>query len=263
MRDVSETRSDFLRDLGDAASRNPLSAALIGMGVVWLFSRSEVGRATNAVRSGFDRATDTAQGVLEGAGSTVRSSVGSAAETLQDSAAGVIDRTAHLGRRQADTLSGYAKTVPDGAAGTIESVGSALADLFRRQPLALGAVGIAAGACIASAFPTTKAEAEYLGEASEAVKEKAHEFTAEQVARAGEAAGKAVHAAADEARKQGLTIEGARSAANEMAAKFERVVDAAEQGASAKADATREDLGDAGGRERVVAELARARAPRP
>ena len=38
MTDVTEKGSDFIRDLGDAARRNPVSAALIGMGLVWLFA---------------------------------------------------------------------------------------------------------------------------------------------------------------------------------------------------------------------------------
>ena len=32
MTDVTEKSSDFIKDLGDAARRNPISAALIGMG---------------------------------------------------------------------------------------------------------------------------------------------------------------------------------------------------------------------------------------
>jgi hypothetical protein len=38
MTDVTEKGSDFIKDLGDAARRNPISAALIGMGLVWLFA---------------------------------------------------------------------------------------------------------------------------------------------------------------------------------------------------------------------------------
>jgi hypothetical protein len=34
MSNVSERGMDFVRDLGDAARKNPLSAALIGMGVL-------------------------------------------------------------------------------------------------------------------------------------------------------------------------------------------------------------------------------------
>ena len=38
MTDMTEKGSDFIKDLGDAARRNPISAALIGMGIVWLFA---------------------------------------------------------------------------------------------------------------------------------------------------------------------------------------------------------------------------------
>ena len=40
MNNVSEKGSDFIQDLGDAVGKNPLSAALIGMGVLWLFAVS-------------------------------------------------------------------------------------------------------------------------------------------------------------------------------------------------------------------------------
>jgi hypothetical protein len=43
----------FAQDLGDAARQNPVSAALIGMGIVWLFTRRGVGNLLN--RSGLDR----------------------------------------------------------------------------------------------------------------------------------------------------------------------------------------------------------------
>ena len=60
MSDISEKGSDFLRDLGNAARKNPLSAALIGMGVFSLFTGSRpVERAADFVRrTGFDRIPD-------------------------------------------------------------------------------------------------------------------------------------------------------------------------------------------------------------
>src|SRR5438093_879306 len=38
MNELAEMGSDFLRDLGDAARNNPVSAALIGMGVLWMLT---------------------------------------------------------------------------------------------------------------------------------------------------------------------------------------------------------------------------------
>ena len=52
MNSVSENGSDFIHDLGDAVRKNPLSAALIGMGVLWLFTGSRpMERASDFVRS--------------------------------------------------------------------------------------------------------------------------------------------------------------------------------------------------------------------
>jgi len=239
MRDMSEQGADFLRELGNAASRNPVSAALIGMGALWLFSGRGIGRTRDTVRSGMGHAADAGRHASDDAGSAAKSSIGSAAQTLQDSAAGVVDRATKFSRQQADTVSEYAKAIPQGTADTFGSVRSGLADLFERQPLALAALGVAIGAGIAAALPTTEVEAEYLGEASDAMKEKAREFAADQVDHAGAVAEKAYDAAADEARNQGLTTQGVNSAADEMTRKLHRVLDAAKEGASAKADWTR------------------------
>jgi hypothetical protein len=158
--------------------------------------------------------------------------VGSAADKLQSGAASVMDRAARFGREQADTLSGYVKSAPDSGAELIGGVRSNLAELFRAQPLALGAVGLAIGAGIAAALPSTQAEAEYFGETSDSLKEQAKEFAAEQTARAKTIADSVVGAVSEEARNQGLTLEGAKSAAGDMSSKVKRVFDAAGKGAS-------------------------------
>jgi hypothetical protein len=110
----------------------------------------------------------------------------------------------------------------------MENARDNLTELFRAQPLGLGA-GIAA------ALPATELETEYLGDTSEAVKEQANEFASGQMTRGMEAAEAAVNAAADEANRQGLTVEGAKSAAGEMTAKLGRVVDAAGKSVSERA----------------------------
>ena len=56
MSDISEQTTNFIHDLGDAARRNPLSTALIGMGVVWLFG-GRAGKARPARRSAVQRPT--------------------------------------------------------------------------------------------------------------------------------------------------------------------------------------------------------------
>jgi len=231
MSDTAEKGTSFIRDVGEAARQNPISAALIGMGVFWMLS----GRGGDVVRrSGLDRIPDAAGNVLDTAGSGLKSgaksigdTVESAAERAQNSAAEGLDNARRLGREQAETISEYARIIPESGAEMMQNARSNLAELFRSQPLALGVVGLAIGAGIAAALPSTSVETDYLGETSDSVKEKAQEFAAEQASRAATVAERAVNAAAEEARNQGLTVESAKSAASEMPAKVGRVVDAA------------------------------------
>jgi len=240
MNDVSERTTDFVRDLGDAVRRNPMSAALIGMGVMWMFSGRIAGLSGQAARStGLDRVPDVAGDAFGAAGSYVKSgaravgdSVGSVAGTVQDSAAAVVDKATQFGREQADAVAEYTRSLPGFGADMIGEARSNLAELFRTQPLALGALGLAIGAGIAAALPATDLEAEYLGEAADTVKEKAQQFATEQASRAKAAAESAVNAAASEARNQGLTLEGAKSAAGDISEKIGRVASAAQKGVS-------------------------------
>jgi hypothetical protein len=75
-------------------------------------------------------------------------------------------------------------------------------------------------------------EADYLGEASDAAKAKASDFAADQTDRVISVAENVATAVKEEARKQGLTMEGAKSAAGDISAKVGRVVEAAGKGVS-------------------------------
>ncbi|HEU0085291.1 MAG TPA: hypothetical protein VFQ87_20780 [Bradyrhizobium sp.] len=240
MNDISEKASDFVQDLGDAVRRNPASAALIGMGIMWMFSGRIAGLSGDmARRGGLDRIPDAAGQAFDTAGSMMRSgaravgdNVGSAAGTMQTGAAAVVDKAAQFGREQADTVSQYAKQLPGYGADMIDEARSSLTELFRTQPLALGAIGFAIGAGIAAAMPATEVEAEYLGESADTVREKARQFASEQASRAKAAAESAINAATTEARNQGLTADGVKSAAGEISDKIGRVASAAQKGAS-------------------------------
>ena len=239
MNTVSEKRSDFIQDLGDAVRKNPLSAALIGMGVLWLFTGSRpVERAGDFVRNTrFDRVPDAAGNAFDAARSTLRSGtdaigegVASVGGAVKDRAVDAFDNAARYGRDYAETASEYFTSIP----GTeiFDTVRSNLSEVFRSQPLALGAIGIAIGAGIAAALPTSEVEADYLGGTSDTVKAKAAEFATEQMDHVTTVAQNVVEAATEEARQQGLTLEGAKSAAGDISARVGRVVGTAEKGIS-------------------------------
>jgi hypothetical protein len=241
MSDISQKTSSFVRDLGEAARQNPLSAALIGMGVLWLFTGGRtVERAGEFVRrTGFDQIPDAAEGAFEAARSTVKSSadvigerVASAKDALRDGGAGALDSATRLGRDYAETASEYVSSMPGAGAEMFGTLHSNLTDVFRAQPLALGAIGLAIGAGIAAALPSSELEAAYLGETSDIVKGNAAEFASEQATRAKKVAGNVMDTVTEEARRQGLTVEDAKSAVGDISAKVGRVADAAGKGIS-------------------------------
>jgi hypothetical protein len=243
MTSVSEKGSDFIHDLGDAARKNPVSAALIGMGVLWLFSGSKsAARAGEYIRNGVNRLPDAATDVFEGARSTLKNSTGAVGErvasmgTMSDGAVDTLNSAARFGRKYSDSASGYITSIPGTGLDAFDTIRSNLSEVFRTQPLALGAIGIAIGVGIATALPATELESGFLGEASDATKARAAEFAAEQAERVTSVAGDVLQAATDEAQRQGLTLENATSAVDDFSAKVGRVVDAAGKGVSENAN---------------------------
>lgn len=239
MNSGSDQLSGFVRDLGDAARNNPISAALIGMGAVWLFAGRSQRGAEIIRRSGVDRLPDTMRDAWEGTTSRVRSGAQNLRETASDVTDTVrrgsdqaMERVSETGTRLARTASDYVDDLPDRAGSLLEDAKESLTELFEAQPLAIGVVGLAVGAAIAAAFPPTEAEADYLGESSEFFKRKASEIAGEQVERAAEIGQKVAGAVMDEARQQGLTQEGLKSAAAEFSDKAARVADAARRSPS-------------------------------
>lgn len=288
MRSGFRRRSNFVQDLGDAARENPISAALIGMGILWMFGGSAAAMARRAaadnmpdprralsgaadavlntgaaigegINSATSKITRGASAALDGAtrfgreqtdfaaqqaragrgaAGEMADAVASGARRVQDSASTALEGAARFGREQSDSVAQYARSIPEAGGQMVHTLRSNLSELFEAQPLALGVVGLAIGAGIAAAVPPTQMEAEYLGEASDAVKEKAKQFASEQTGRASEMAEQALNAASEEARKQGLTTEGVKSAASEVSQKVYRVADAAGKGASERAGST-------------------------
>jgi len=247
-----EETSGFVQDLADAARQNPLAAALIGVGVLWLFGGRAVQVAGTAVghalqdgegaQSALGAANSSFKTAARSAGDAARSAgdnVASATAKFESGASAALQEARRYGREQADTVSHYARSVPETGAEMLGSLRSSLGDVFERQPLALGALGLALGAGIAAALPPTSLESEYLGESSEMVKERATQFATEKAARARAIAEEAFNAATGEARKQGLTVEGVKSAAGEVSEKASRVAEAARKGMSERTGANR------------------------
>jgi hypothetical protein len=222
MNDASERSSDFVRDLGNAVRRNPLSAALIGMGVLWLFT-SRSGPVSDVAQDAWEGATSA----WRSGGQTLKESARAKADSVRDRGAQAAAQSSDAGDAFASSARDYMGALPDMAGNIFGNTRANLGELFRAQPLALGAVGLAIGAAVAASLPSTDAEATYLGESSDYVKQKTREIAGDQTERAVEIGKKVMDAVDDEARQQGLTAEAATAAARELYGKVSRVAEAA------------------------------------
>jgi hypothetical protein len=222
MNDRTESGSSFVEDLRDAAARNPVSAALIGMGVLWMLTgaKSPAG-AGNAFRRAGEAWDNVRSGLKESTGSAT------------DVAASTLNAVRERGATTLDNVADYGRGMPEPGA-VFDTARDGLSELFRAQPLALGAIGLAIGAGIAAALPKTGVEDAYLGEVSQTVKKQAAEIAGQQVNKATVLASDVVEAASAEARKQGLTPDGAKAAVDDITERVGRVVDAAKNGVGEK-----------------------------
>jgi hypothetical protein len=196
------------------------------MGMLWMFmggSNTSLfgGGGRKSIFRSVGHAAETVSHVAGGvrdASATLAEHGARTAGQAADAVMSVYDATTNAGSRAADTLS---NTTTDAAhamqeAGTKwgRTVQQGIGELFERQPLLLGAVGVAIGAGIAASIPITEAETKVMGGASDFVRE----AVSEKAAQVKEMANAAVH----EAKAQGLTpraaVEGLRAIGDKVGA---------------------------------------------
>jgi|SRR5215472_716718 len=210
----------FFRNLGRHVVDNPIPVTLVGAGLAWLMASnrpsssypsddiaagmSEAGRAhargtrphAKASASWTDDAsriandwTGRAQSAASdlgaragGAGSRLQQTAGSAAEA----ASSAYDAAAETSRRTADAVSR-----------TAAATGHDPADFVAAHPLVLAGIGLAIGAALGAAFPSTELEDRLVGDASDKMKGEARDLAHEQMEK-----GRAVAAQAWEAKPE-------------------------------------------------------------
>jgi hypothetical protein len=201
--------SDIMRNLTEAARAHPVSTALIGMGVLWLFTGAR----------GIDTILMPARGGRDDdAASTARAgeAPGGTAKDMHETSVG-------LGSAGSD----HPDEIPQMPGSLFDDIRANVAELFQAQPLALGAVGLAIGAAVGASLPVSETEGAYVGESSQFVKNKAGEIIGEQAERTANIGRRVINAVSDEARQQGLTPTDLKAAANKISNKVGRVADAA------------------------------------
>ena len=190
---MSSTQTGFFDSLVAAARENPLAAALIGGGALWLLVGDEKLKSSARTAAGAaSSAAETGTSNLRAAASTIQRTVAppTAPEMDHEGSFGVSENIRGARSAASDAVSGTADKIRDrfdeGVAFARENFGklgnslpgdealtaakSSLAEALERQPLVLGVVGLAIGAAVASALGPSDIENEYIGGASDDVK---------------------------------------------------------------------------------------------
>lgn len=253
----------FMEDLNGAVRQNPIAAGLVGAGLVWmLFGSRRVSRMGRVIPRGARRAARSIGSAAAAGGGAVASGLSAAADSISD-AAGYVGDNISSGARNAsatvrstfsshddyyapaghypkengqnawrDGVDAMRESSEDFAQRGLDfgkSMQRNLADTLERQPLLLGAIGLAIGVGVASAFPSTRIESEWMGAAGDAAKERIQEFASEATEAAKTRAGQVFDDVKQEFSAQGLTPSAGKDALTGVTEKLGAIAGAARE----------------------------------
>ncbi len=119
----------------------------------------------------------------------------------------------------------------------VERAGALAAETIRQNPLLVGSIGLAIGALLASALPSSRLEDEWVGDAADRVRSGAREAATQGYEYAKEAASAAVVSAGDRAKEGGLSPDALKSAATDYAERARKVMTNALDAAAPRGEA--------------------------
>ena len=181
--------SDFIREAGETVRNNPVPVLLTAAGLIWLTtSIATRNRASRTSGSSYGDEFSSYRGSTEGSsdygdGSTNYGHEGAVRGKL-DEARSRVSGAAH---RMSDRVTGTAQDVAGRVRGKVSSSVHAMQDrtqgmrsnvmnLVQEQPIALGALALAAGALIGAALPVTQYENRLVGPARDRTLARAKEM---------------------------------------------------------------------------------------
>jgi hypothetical protein len=193
----------------DGFRADPVALALIGVGIAWILAtntgvldtvaqdeRVRAARERIATMTGIGAASE-GQGPdfgTPGIGSEERSRSGGWVHQAADAARGafqaVRDTAGEYTGKPVGWLRDASRTALDQAGGytgyageQASSLGSRMTGIFERHPLTIGAIGLLAGALLASLLPSTRTEDEWMGTGRDQALKRAGELGRETIQR--------------------------------------------------------------------------------
>ena len=190
---LGSTSTQVIAKVGDQIRANPLPFAVIGAGLAWLLisNRSSgssysyeayegdsysddryigggayVGGDTSSRSSLKDKASGAVQGVkgkATGAVQGVKGKVTGAVSTARDKLSSVASGAGDAGRSGVDRVQALAGSTVDAADAARRRAQQTFNDTLDRDPLIIGAIGLAVGAAVGAAIPASRIENRYAG----------------------------------------------------------------------------------------------------
>lgn len=165
---------EFFSNLSTTVKANPVPTVLTSIGLIWLMAgqnrQPHANVTTTRYSAGSAGPTGPSMGEkLSAKSHDVKAEFNQQTASMKEKASSMtqsVSETLGSARsRASDTSRQASASLRDGA----DRARGGFDQLLREQPLALGAIGIAIGALIAAAVPSTRREDEMLGEASDRV----------------------------------------------------------------------------------------------
>jgi ElaB/YqjD/DUF883 family membrane-anchored ribosome-binding protein len=213
------TGGEFARNLGSVVRANPVPTMLTAAGLVWLYAcRNETPATRRAAEmertydtavsggsAGFAGSTSTGasshgmgEGIKERAAhlrdgvsekwSSATSSVSNAAHGVGSSVGNMAHGISSGAGRMAHGISSGATSMAGSVRSQTQRMGSGYSNMLQENPMAAGAIAIAAGALIGALLPITRQENRLMGETSDKLKSKAGDMANTVRTRGGEMA---------------------------------------------------------------------------
>jgi len=179
---LRDNGSEFIREAGETVRNNPIPVLLTAAGLIWLTTSIATRHRSRA--SGYDESEEFSRyrGGSEDLGEYghndggIRSKVDEARERVSSAAHRVSDRVTGTAQDVAERARGRFSSTMHSMRDRTEGVRSDFMDLVQRQPIALGALALAAGALIGAALPISQYENRLVGPARDRTLARAKEL---------------------------------------------------------------------------------------
>lgn len=169
--------STFLNNLGTSVRNNPVPAVLTSVGLLWLMlgqNRPPTPRPDNQIVPDQNRVGEWADGVADGI-DNARDHLHQAAGTLKEGYQTVKSKAVNLSDdlgAATENISHAVHEASDRLVRSTQVMSNQFSHLLKEQPLMVAAAGIALGAMLGAALPSTATEQRYLGKTSAGLADK-------------------------------------------------------------------------------------------